>query len=144
LQNKVDSLSIQLNSSKEVEGKMNEVGMLIDSIDASRESLKVKMIEGSTYSDYVTRLRDINLYMQHAQVKLHALEKETKNTSKTSNAAVRRLKADIEKQTAEILSLQAELATARNENLAVWEKVNEKDSVLSIVFCSTKEERNQA
>jgi hypothetical protein len=132
LQHKVDSLSVQLTASREVENKLNEVGVLIDSIDASRESLKVKMVEGGTYADYVARLKDINLYVQQTELKLDALEKETKNTSKASNAAVRRLKADLEKQTKEILDLQAELAKARDENLAVWKKVNEKDSVLSI------------
>jgi alanyl-tRNA synthetase len=132
LQRKVDSLSVQLSTSREVERKMNELGVLIDSIDASRESLKVKMIEGGSYADYVVRLKDINLYVQQTQVKLDALEKETKNTSRASNAAVRRLKADLEKQTKEILNLQAELAKARDENLAVWKKVNEKDSVLSM------------
>jgi len=132
LQHKVDSLSVQLTASRAVENKLNEVGVLIDSIDASRESLKVKMVEGGTYADYVARLKDINLYVQQTELKLDALEKETKNTSKASNAAVRRLKADLEKQTKEILDLQAELAKARDENLAVWKKVNEKDSVLSI------------
>lgn len=132
LQTKVDSLSLQLTNSQEVERKLDEVGVLIDSIDASRESLKVKMVEGSSYGDYVARLKDINLYVQQTQVKLDALEKETKNTSRASTAAIRRLKADLEKQTTEILNLQAELAKARDENLIVWAKVNQKDSVLSI------------
>ena len=132
LQHKVDSLSVQLTSSKEVERKMNEVGALIDSIDASRESLKVKMVEGGSYSDYVKRLKDINLYVQQTEAKLDALEKETKNTSKASNASIRRMRADLEKQTKEILDLQEQLAIARNENLAVWAKVNQKDSLLSM------------
>ena len=132
LQHKVDSLSVQLTASKEVERKMNEVGALIDSIDASRESLKVKMVEGSSYSDYVKRLKDINLYVQQTEAKLDALEKETKNTSKASNASIRRMRADLEKQTKEILDLQEQLAIARNENLAVWAKVNQKDSLLSM------------
>lgn len=132
LQHKVDSLSVQLTSSKEVERKMNEVGTLIDSIDASRESLKVKMVEGGSYSDYVKRLKDINLYVQQTEAKLDALEKETKNTSKASNASIRRMRADLEKQTKEILDLQEQLAIARNENLAVWAKVNQKDSLLSM------------
>jgi len=132
LQGKIDSLSVQLTASKEVERKMNEVGALIDSIDASRESLKVKMIEGSSYLDYVTRLKDINLYVQQTEAKLDALEKETKDTSKASNAAIRRMRADLEKQTREILDLQEQLAIARNENMAVWTKVNQKDSLLSM------------
>ena len=36
LQSKVDSLSVELKSSRQVEQSMNEVGVLIDSIDVSR------------------------------------------------------------------------------------------------------------
>jgi len=132
LQHKIDSLSVQLTASKETERKLDEVGALIDSIDASRESLKVKMVEGSSYADHVARLKDINLYVQQTEAKLDALEKETKNTSKSSNAAIRRMRADLEKQTREILDLQEQLAIARNENMAVWAKVNQKDSLLSM------------
>jgi hypothetical protein len=131
LQRKVDSLSVQLVASKEVENNMNEVGVLIDSIDASRNSLKVKMIEGGTYSDYVNRLKDINTYVHQTEAKLDALEKASKNSSKTSQASVRRLRADLEKSSQEILDLQLQIAKVRDENLALWTKVNQKDSVLS-------------
>ena len=60
LQSKVDSLKVQLHASKEVEANMNEIGVLIDSIDASRKVLQLKMLEGNSYADYVVRLRDIN------------------------------------------------------------------------------------
>jgi hypothetical protein len=42
------------------------------------------------------------------------------------------LKADLAKRTEEIVELQAQIATLRNENLVVWAKVNHKDSVLLI------------
>jgi hypothetical protein len=132
LQRQVDSLNTQLTASKEVEQSMNEVGVLIDSIDASRETLQLKMIEGSNYSDYVTRLREINTYVQETEAKLDALEKSTKNTSKASASSIRRLKADLEKRTKEILDLQLQIGKLRDENLQLWAKSNEKDSLLSM------------
>jgi len=132
LQHKVDSLSVQLATSREVEKSMNEVGVLLDSIDASRKSLKVEMIEGGSYADYVTRLQQINSYVKQTEAKLATLEKSNKNSSKASASAIRRLKADLEKQSQEIVELQLQIATARNENTALWTKVNQKDSVLSI------------
>ena len=132
LQKKVDSLSVQLASSREVEKSMNEVGILLDSIDASRKSLKVEMVEGSSYADYVTRLQQLNTYIKETETKLANLEKATKNSSKASASAVRRLKADLEKQSQEIIDLELQIATARNENTALWTKVNQKDSLLSI------------
>src|SRR6185503_5144601 len=90
LQSKVDSLNTQLVASKEVEANMNEIGALIDSIDASRKVLQLRMIEGSSYADYVDRLKSINSYVQQTEDKLAALEKSSKHSSKTSKASIRR------------------------------------------------------
>jgi len=130
LQSKVDSLNVQLTASKKAEANMNEVGILIDSIDASRKALQLKMVEGSSYADYVSRLQAINVYVKETEVKLAALEKSTVNSSKESAASVRRLKADLAKRSEEIVELQSQIATLRNENLAAWAKVNHKDSLL--------------
>jgi hypothetical protein len=130
LQTKVDSLSYQLNVSKEAESKMNEVGVLIDSIDASRKALQLKMIEGSSYADYVSRLHQINTYVQQTEAKLASLEKSSKKESKASAASIRRLKADLAKRSEEIVALQLQLAEARNDNMALWVRLNEKDSIL--------------
>jgi hypothetical protein len=132
LQHKVDSLSVQLTTSREVEKSMNEVGMLIDSIDASRNSLQLKMIEGNNYADYVSRLNEINVYVKQTEKKLSALEKSSKNNSKASASTIRRMKADLEKRSEEIVELQLQVAKLRDENLAVWVKVNEKDSILAM------------
>lgn len=132
LQQKVDSLNLVLTASKEVEKSMNEVGVLIDSIDASRKSIQISMLEGNNYADYVARLNDINTYVKQTEAKLASLEKANKNASKASASSIRRLKADLEKRTAEIVELQLQIAKLRDENLAVWKKVNQKDSVLSI------------
>jgi len=132
LQNKVDSLSIQLAASRQVEKSMDEVGVLLDSIDASRKSLKVDMIEGGSYSNYVVRLQQLNTYVKETEAKLIALEKSAQNNSKATASSVRRLKADLEKQSQEIVELQLQIAMARNENMELWSKVNKKDSVLSI------------
>ena len=130
LQSKVDSLNTQLTASKKVEVSMNEVGVLIDSIDASRSSLQLKMIEGSSYADYVSRLREINIYVQQTEAKLDALEKSTKKSSKVSAASIRRLKADLAKRSQEILDLQLQLVKARDQNMELWVKINQKDSIL--------------
>jgi hypothetical protein len=132
LQHKIDSLTVQLIASRDVEQKMNEVGMLIDSIDASRKSLQMKLIEGNTYADYVARLTEINVYVRQTEEKLEALEKSGKNASKASASSIRRLKADLGKRTLEITELQLQIVKLRDENLAAWKKINQKDSILSI------------
>ncbi len=132
LQHKVDSLSVQLNISKDAEKNLNEVGILIDSIDASRKTLQVKMVEGASYGDHVARLKSINLYVQQTEAKLAQLEKSSKNSSKASNSSIRRLKADLAKRSEEILELELKLAKEHDQNLMLWAKLNSKDSILSI------------
>jgi hypothetical protein len=128
LKNQIDSLNVQLNIRKDAEKNLDDVGVLIDSIDESRKSLQVSMVEGTTYADYVGRLKNINLYIQKTSVRLAELEK----SSKVSNSSIRRLKADLAKRSEEILELQLKLAREHDQNIALWAKLNSKDSLLSI------------
>lgn len=132
LQQRIDSLSIQLNNSKDAEKNLNEVGMLIDSIDASRKTLQLKMVEGTSYSDYISRLKNINAYVQQTEAKLSQLEKSNKNATKSSASSIRRLKADLANRTNEILDLELKLANQHNQNLVMWAKLNSTDSLLSL------------
>jgi hypothetical protein len=132
LQNKVDSLNVRIAYMDDIEKSMNEVGVLIDSIDASRKAVQLYMLEGNNYADYVSRLNDINMYVKKTEEKLANLEKSNKNASKASASSIRRLKADLEKRSVEIVELQLQIAKLRDENLAVWVKVNQKDSILSM------------
>ena len=40
------------------------------------------------------------------------------------------MKADLAKRSEEIVALQLQLANARNDNMALWVRLNEKDSIL--------------
>lgn len=130
LQQKVDSLNVELVAIKKVEYGYKEVGVLIDSIDASRKFLQVKMIEGNNYADYVSRLRGINQYIKKTEAKLKALEESNKNASKTSTSSIRRLRADLENRTQEVVALQLQVANLNKSNMVLWTKVHEKDSLL--------------
>lgn len=130
LQQKVDSLNVELVTLQEVEYGFREVGVLIDSIDASRKFLQVKMIEGNNYADYVSRLRGINQYIKKTEAKLNALEESNKKSSKASVSSIRRLRADLENRTQEVVALQLQVAKLNESNMALWTKVHEKDSLL--------------
>jgi hypothetical protein len=130
LQSKVDSLNVELTNMKEVERSFNEIGVLIDSIDANRKSIQLKMIEGNNYADYVTRLKGINQYIKDTEAKLDALEASSKNSSKASASSIRRLRADLENRTQEVVALQLQVANLTNTNTELWAKAHEKDSLL--------------
>ncbi len=119
LQSQVDSLKVELETSQAMAQTLTEVGSMMDSIDASRQLLRVNMAEGTTYSDYTTRMKDINSYVRETQKKIDDLEKTLKTSKANSNAftkTIQRLKADLESQTKEIADLQEQVTKYRNEN----------------------------
>jgi len=131
LQHRVDSLSAELQASKQVEATMGEVGVLIDSIDANRAALRTEMVEGTSYTDYIRRLKDINNHITDTKNKVAELEKNVKNAKSSSAVALKRLKADLELRSQELLSLESEIENMRAENRKLTSNINSKDSTLT-------------
>lgn len=130
LQRKVDSLSAELQASKHTEGIMIELGVLIDSIDANRKALRSEMVEGTSYTDYITRLKDINKHITDTENKIAELEKTYKTDRGVSRAAINRLKSDLEVRSQEVLALQVEIEKMREENKNLAMNVTQKDSTI--------------
>jgi chromosome segregation ATPase len=119
LKSQVDSLKTELETSQQMAQTLNEVGTLMDSIDASRQLLRVNMVEGTTFDDYTSRMKDINGYVKDTQRKIDELEKSLKTSSSNSNAfakTIKKLKADLESKTKEIADLQETVEKYRSEN----------------------------
>ncbi|MBX2943976.1 MAG: hypothetical protein KF860_16700 [Cyclobacteriaceae bacterium] len=133
LQLAVDSLTQQLEESKQVANTLQDVGVLMDSIDANRQLLRINMIEGTTYTDYTARMKDINNYVKDSQRKIEDLEKALKKSRGTSNIfsnTIKKLKADIEARNKEILELQAQVDKYRNENQNLVQTVTLQEAEL--------------
>jgi len=119
LQTKLDSLQTELEISQRMAKTLTEVGVLMDSIDATRQLLRVNMVEGTSYEDYKERMRDINSYVKDTQRKIDDLEKTLSKSRSTSNAyaaTIKKLKADMEEKTKRIADLQEQVEKFRNEN----------------------------
>jgi len=127
LQSQVDSLRNELETSQALAKTLTEVGVLMDSIDANRQVLRMNMMEGTTFDNYTNRMEDLNKYVKDTEKKISDLEKELKKSKANTNyfaTLVKNLKAEIEKKNLEIALLNdmVEKYQADNENLV---KVNE-------------------
>lgn len=119
LQTQVDSLKAELQTNQKFVQTLQDVGVLMDSIDANRQLLRVNMVEGTTYSDYTARMKDINNYVKDTQGKIEDLEKTLKKSKGAANAyaaTIKKLKADLETKNEEIAKLQELVASLGNEN----------------------------
>lgn len=134
LQSQVDSLKVELETSQAMAQTLTEVGAMMDSIDASRQLLRVNMVEGTTYGDYASRMKDINGYVKETQKKIDDLEKSLKTSKANSNAfskTIKKLKADLEDKTKEIAVLQEQVDKYRNENQNLITTVGMQEAELS-------------
>lgn len=119
LRSEVESLRQELETSHKMAQTLTEVGTLMDSIDASRQLLRINMVEGTTYDDYSARMKDISSYVKETQGKIESLEKALKDSKSNSNAfsrTIKKLKADLESRTQEIAMLQEQVEKYRSEN----------------------------
>jgi chromosome segregation ATPase len=124
LKGQLDSLQNELQVSQQMAQTLQEVGTLMDSIDASRQVLRVNMVEGTTYSAYTSRMKDLNNYVKETQSKIGDLEKSLKKSKANTNAfaaTVKKLKEDLEKKNVEIGELQRRVEDlgSQNENMKI-------------------------
>ncbi len=129
LQQEIDSLRTELQESRQTAQTLQEVGAMIDSIDASRQLLRTDMVEGASYQDYKNRLASIREYVKESQAKIEALEKRA-NQNRTYANTIRRLKADLEETTAKLAKMEEEMQTVRAENQTLARNVSSRDSII--------------
>lgn len=135
LRAEVDSLRTELQTSQQMAQSLQEVGALIDSIDASRNLLRTDVVEGTTYTDYANRLKSINTHIQETEAKIAELEnslKTSKGAASSYAGSIKRLKADLEARTQQVAALEQEIEKMHVENTALAQTVNNRDSVLTV------------
>lgn len=119
LQKEVDSLRVEMAMNRQMTETLQEVGLMIDSIDASRNALRTDLVEGTSYTDYTNRMRDINNYVAASQAKIADLETALKKSKSSGNgymATIAKLKKDLEAKLTEITMLTEQVAMYRAKN----------------------------
>jgi chromosome segregation ATPase len=135
LRSQVDSLRLELETSQQMAQSLQEVGALIDSIDASRNLLRTDVVEGTNYTNYAERLKNINEHIRQTEGRIAELEESLKNSKGAASnyaASIKRLRADLEARTQQVAALEQEVEKMRMENATLAKTVNEKDSVLVV------------
>jgi chromosome segregation ATPase len=134
LQSQVDSLRIELETSQRMAQTLQDVGVLMDSIDANRQLLRINMVEGTTYDNYTSRMKDINNYVRETEKKIADLENELKKSKGTTSsyaATIKKLKADLESKSKEIAALQEQVERYRNENQNLVQTISLQEAELT-------------
>lgn len=130
LQAKVDSLYVEVQEQDELLLTLQNVGALLDSIDINRQVLHTNMVEGTSYKQYTDRLSNINDYIRQTTDKLESLEKKIKNQSSGYALTIKKLKADLEASSLQVVALQEEADKMKQENQLLSMNLTKKDSLV--------------
>lgn len=134
LQFQVDSLKMELDKSHEATRTLTEIGLLLDSIDATRQLLRVNLVEGTPYDDYTGRMQELNEYIRTSQDRLARLEQSLRTSKANAQAfakTVNQLKREIESKSRDIAFLQEQVEQFRKENENLIITVNLQDAEIA-------------
>lgn len=146
LQAKIDSLNTELAFHQQMTSVLENVGVLLDSIDESRSALKVNMEMGTTYDDFNTRLSEINQYVKDSEKKIDELEKslaKSNSSNKTYAATIGRLKKELAEKTEQIAQLEATVAQYQAENKELINLVELQNAELNDKTVQIEEKRQE-
>ncbi|MBN8577218.1 MAG: hypothetical protein KF775_18965 [Cyclobacteriaceae bacterium] len=133
LKARVVTLEEELKVTQKAADQLQEVSVMLDSIEANRTLLSQGVIEGTNYTDYAGRMKNLQGYIKDTQVKLTELEGSLKKSKSNASAyakMVEKLKADLAASTTQVALLQAEVEKFRVENTAMAQSIVQKDSLL--------------
>ena len=119
LQGELDSLRMEVAINQQMAEVLMEVGDMMDSIDVSRNILRMSMIEGTSYDDYRSRMRELNQYVKNSESRLLEMEqalRKSQGVSTTYSNTIKKLRADLEIRNKEIAELQDRVEQFRNTN----------------------------
>lgn len=133
LKTRVVTLEEELRETQKAANQLQEVSVMLDSIEANRTLLSEGLIEGTNYTDYTGRMKNLQSYIKDTQVKLTDLEGSLKKSKSNASAYAKmidKLKKDLESSTTQVALLQAEVEKYRVENQSLAQNVVLKDSLL--------------
>ena len=112
-------LQAELSRTRLAVTTLDEVGILMDSIDNARNALKLSLEQGTNYEGYLNRMKDLNDYVISTEAKLDQLEQELSKSASQNQAylkTISRLKSELAAKTAEISELQTSVEKYKKEN----------------------------
>ena len=139
------SLQEELDVTRRANATLYEIGILMDSIDANRNSIYMNLEEGTTYDQYIDRMEDLNEYVKKTETKLNDLENEMRKfaeTNKYLSANLKKIRKELEEKNAQIKMLEEQVETYMNENqdLLTLENLQEAEIADKEMEIETKNE----
>lgn len=129
LQTQIDSLQAELLQSQQAARMLEEVGVLMDSIDAARNYVAINLETGPDES-YHKRMESIQGYVAETQERIAELEKSlqtSQSVNQTYASTIKKLKKEIASKNEALALLQQQIEGLEADNAALVTTVAAKE-----------------
>ncbi len=141
-----EELEAELSRAQMGVATLEEIGVLMDSIDAARKSVTLNLESGTSYEDYLDQMKEINDYVKTTENKIAALEGQFSEATANNRAylsTIKRLKSDLATKTKEIEELSAAVEDYRTENTKLLSMVEIQESELNTKTLEIERKREE-
>ena len=146
LQLENDSLRNELATRQNVLTSLKDVRVLLDSIDANRNSLRSNLSEGTSYEEFSTRLKDINEFVKMSEEKIGLIQNALKNSKHEASAylmLVDALKSEVQIRVEEIVKLNEEVDKYKEENQGLLDQIRLKENEVNNINIKITEKQHE-
>ena len=126
-----EELQGDLENSLIMSRTLEDIGILLDSIDESRNMLRLDLETGTSYRDFTLRMEEINDYVKITENRIAELERsmgEAADANSVYISSMRRLKQELERKSRQLEELQQMVADYADENEALMNLVDLQDA----------------
>lgn len=123
LKTELATLRGQLDENEEMneqlEGQVNDINILLDSIESTEDNITLQLEKGTTYDSYTQRITRLNNYLQESREKLRDMEQSlgsSEEKNKALAAMIKNFRRDLEEREERIKALSTQVETYRNKN----------------------------
>jgi chromosome segregation ATPase len=116
---KLDSLSIELESTQKSANTLVQAMSLMDSITIGRQSLRLTLEGSDSQQDFLDQMKELNNYLDQTAKQITSLENSLRQSKSAQNsyaASLKTLKTAFEQQKTEIAMLEAKLENEKSNN----------------------------
>lgn len=146
LQSENDSLRNELSSRYNVLTSLTDVRVLLDSIDANRNSLRTNLSEGTSYEEFTARLKDINEFVKMSEEKINLIQSALKNSKNEASAylmLVDALKSEVQIHVNEIAKLEGEVSKYEVANQELLQEIGIKEAEVKQINIKISEKQQE-
>lgn len=141
-----DSLRNELATRHNLLTGLTDIKVLLDSIDANRNSLRSNLSEGTSYEDFTARLRDINEFVKLSEEKIDLIQnalKESKHEAGAYLMLVDALKSEVKIRMEEIVKLEEEVSRYQQENQGLQQQIRLKEDEVKDINIKISEKQQE-